>query len=585
MRWINRLVTAMIVLIVVAGPPLAATVVLVHLRPGRPTPHQFQAWLREPLTAASIVVGIVAVTAASWLMLVSYLGRETIRVLRLRRRRRRRQQHLRLPGAAQLTASSMAGVAALTLPGLHSGEPNPPGPPTGTAPAHPPAPIPVHHPSARASTGIDLPGGNWLPASTALAVCATASLIWLRRRQHYQPAASSPARHGRDADLRPFPTTVDAITTALSDEHAGRPGQSTPALTIDQLPAGVVTLDGPGAASAARGIIVSTALAAATGQPTRSLHLHAADLATLLPGIDAALLRPVGVRHVPADAAAPAQGHLAIRIEANAAATAHWHVDADGITTGTGLIGPQRLCILEPHAATDLITLLQDALDEHADTARTVPDVDPRPATPASPSPSPSAGSLRLIGGCELTVAGQFVHVRRTAGWQILAYLAIHPSGASKTDLIRACWPHQPSAAATPRLHTTISDLRNQLRPLLDADPILRHSDHYQLNPHTIATDLQTWRQTAHLAATAATADARLGATRELITLYRGELAAGQPWPWLQPDREALRRDALDAYTTAAAFAETPERSALLKRALTIDPDNRYLRQHLTQHH
>jgi hypothetical protein len=583
MRWINRLGTAMIVLAVVAGPPLAAAVLLVHLRPGWPTRHQFQIWLREPLTATSIVVGLVAVTAAGWLMLVSYLGRETIRTLRLRRRRHR-QQPLRLPGAAQLTASSMAGVAALTLPGLHAGT-HPPGPPTGTALAHPPTPLAAQRQSARASTGIDLPGGNWLPGSTALAVSAAASLIWLRRRQHYQPAAPSPDRRGRDADLRSLPITVDAITAALTDEHAGPPGTSAPALTIDQLPAGAVTLDGPGAASATRGIIVSTALAAATGQPTRSLHLPAADLAALLPGIDAALLQPAGVRHACAGAAARAHGHVTIRIGADAAAEVRWHVDADGITTGTGLIGPRRLCILEPRAATDLLTLVRDALDKHAGTTRTIPDIDPGPAGAAPPSPSPSTGNLRLIGRCELTVAGQAVHIRRTAGWQILAYLAIHPGGASKTDLIRACWPHQPSAAVTPRLHTTISDLRNQLRPLLHADPILRHSDHYQLNPHAIATDLQTWRQTMHLAATAATGESRLAAMLELITLYRGELAAGQPWPWLQPDREALRRDALDACTTAAAHAEVAERAALLKLALVIDPDNHYLRRRLTQHH
>jgi DNA-binding winged helix-turn-helix (wHTH) protein len=386
----------------------------------------------------------------------------------------------------------------------------------------------------------------------------------------------------RDDDLQPLPPTADAITATVTGEHllAGR--NDTPALTIDQLPAGIVYLDGPGAAYAARGIIVSTALAAATGQPTRLLHLHPDDLAALLPEIDPLDLDAAGIERSP-EPTDPQQ--TTIRIIPDPAATVHWQTDRDGITTGTGLAAPQRLCMLGPRAANDLLILVRHALVQPSESAPpTSPHNQNRPPVATLPADLPAPASLRLIGRCELSVAGRPIRIRRNAGLQILAYLAIHPQGASKAELIRACWPQQPPATITQRLHTTISDLRNQLRPLVNADPVTRNGEHYQLNQNVIDTDLRAWRNTTRAAAHAPDGATRIRASHELIALYQGELAAGHHWPWLQAAREALRRDVVDAYTAVADHTADPEAAELLAQALAVDAQNQDLPQRPMRH-
>jgi len=186
---------------------------------------------------------------------------------------------------------------------------------------------------------------------------------------------------------------------------------------------------------------------------------------------------------------------------------------------------------------------------------------------------------LTLLGGCHLSVAGETVHIRRTAGLQILAYLAIHPDGATRNELTHAIWPHLPAATISQRLHTTVADLRRQLRPLLEADPITHHDDHYRLNTRAVRTDLQQWRTTVHAMTHAVGTAARHRACRDVVDIYRGELAAGHPWPWLTPAREQTRRTVIDACTTLAEHTDNDEALKWLQQAITIDPYNEPIHQ------
>jgi hypothetical protein len=61
-----------------------------------------------------------------------------------------------------------------------------------------------------------------------------------------------------------------------------------------------------------------------------------------------------------------------------------------------------------------------------------------------------------LLGGCELTIRDQSVALRRSAGLQIMAFLALHPDGATTSDLIRAVWPGLQPSTITNRLHKWI---------------------------------------------------------------------------------------------------------------------------------
>jgi DNA-binding SARP family transcriptional activator len=213
----------------------------------------------------------------------------------------------------------------------------------------------------------------------------------------------------------------------------------------------------------------------------------------------------------------------------------------------------------------------------HADPPPT-PELGRPPAVTAEPVTATAAGAhLSLLGGCHLTIDGQPVHLRRTASLQILAYLAVHPHGATSHDLTHAIWPHLPAATIRQRLHTTLSDLRQQLRPPLGEDPVTRGHDHYRLNTHAISTDLQPWRTAVHALTHAVGTTAQHHACRDIVELYRGEFAAGHTWPWLTPAREQTRRTVIDACTTLAEHGEGDQALAWLQRAIAIDPDNEHL--------
>ncbi|WP_433304394.1 AfsR/SARP family transcriptional regulator [Actinoplanes sp. CA-030573] len=538
----------------ITGPPVLAAACWAHFQWRRPSGADIRAWMQPPLTAEMILAGCGIVAVLGWLFVVYLL------MIRARQRVRawwHRVRRLPLPTPAQVTAGSLAGMAALTLPGI-----------TAEATAAPAAPqaadLEQADDPACSPTGIDLPGGTWIPPSAALAVAATTSLIWLHRRRHYHPAPPQP-RPGRDQDLPTLPATVQAILARTA------PGQHTePAALLNPLPAGVVTLSGPGAESAARGLIAVAALSAVTAGHRR-LHLRPADAARILPGADP----DTAIAGARIDDQPPAVGETSLSLQPGTHATITWHVAIDGLTTGTGISAPRRLCVLDLQAALDLITLAGLA---HHMGPNMPADQSDTPSAPPVESPGAS-GQLRLIGGCDLAIAGTPIRLHRRAGLQILAYLGVHDRGATRTDLITACWPGIPPATITQRLHTTLADLRKQLRPLLGADPVLHPDDHYHLNTDVIGTDLQPWRRAVHAARHASTATDRREACRTVIRLYAGDIAERHQWPWVLTWREVARRDALDAYIALIDAAEPRQRAALLQRALAVDPDNEDLRR------
>ena len=608
MRWMNRLATILTILAIVAGPPLLAAAWL-QQHPWRiPTRTQLQAWAQQPLTAGTIIAGCLGIAVVMWLLLIAYLTRRAVNELR---RRIRRARHLPIPSPAQLTASSMAGVAALTLPALPPGH-TPPTPVAADTP-HSPEPAGTHPtaPTAATTAGVALPGGGWIPDRTAAAITALAALIWIHRRRTYGPDPARPRSHDTDTDLQPLPPTVNAITAALnSDDTANRDDTTDPAgmppLPPEGLPHGTLRLTGPGAAAAGRGLLVTAALTAAGDSAEPRIRISGDDLASLLPGMDPALLPATvlspasehngqhpawhrqdgydGPQSRPAvspDPPAPDPGVGTVIQFGDRPVPGHtWHVSAGGTATGTGLTEPRRLCVLDAQTTTDLLTFIGQRPPLTV-VARSQPA--PQPNHRADPGGEPAgrpAAHLTLFGGCHLTVAGEQVHLHRTAGLQILAYLAVHPDGATRSELTGAVWPQLPAATISQRLHTTLTDLRKQLRPLLGTNPVTLLDDRYRLNTDAITTDLQTWRTTVHTMTHAVDTAARLRACRHLLDTYRGEFAADRTWLWLIPTREQIRRTALDACTTLADHTEPAEALTWIQHAITIDPHNQSLHRH-----
>ncbi len=592
MRWFNRITTALITLAVIVGPPLLAGAWIMHQRWPPLAGQSVKSWLQQPRTPADVIAAVGVLAAVLWLLFAGHLIRRTLATLATRWRR---LQSLPLPTPAQMTAGSMAGVAALTLPAIAADHPTttpvattpPPADPTGAS-------LRTATPNDQTPAGIALPGGGWVPYRTALAVAALFGLMLLNRRRVYRPDPNRLGTHHHDPDLQPPAHTVQAINTTLAaDANAERP--RTAPMPADHLPTGPLALHGPGASNAARGLIVAAALAAASEpKPTTALTLRHSDWNRLFPGIH--IDTPLPGVHLAEDTepipcsadAEPTPHHVSeseeppakprstttmLFLDDTTQPAIHWHIIEDGMATGPGITTHRRLCTLDPQAAADLIALVQ----QHQ--TRTASSPVRAPLKP-TPTPTHPPATLKLLGECALTVDGQPIRLRRTAALQILTYLALHPEGAGPGELIAAIWPNLPPAAITQRLHTTLSDLRRQLQPLV-GDPVSRREGRYHLNTEVIGTDLGEWQTEVSRTAHAFSVSSRANACQRMTQLYQGDLAAGQIWPWITTAREALRRDALDACIYLAERSSPEQALSWLHAAAKIDPYNTAIQQQI----
>jgi len=129
------------------------------------------------------------------------------------------------------------------------------------------------------------------------------------------------------------------------------------------------------------------------------------------------------------------------------------------------------------------------------------------------------------------------------------------------------------------RVYSAASALRSAVHRTTGLQILSRVGERYRLNPDCLQVDL--WQ--LHTAVDQATAAPDRGsdttALRTIVATYTGELAAGQPGAWLVPHREAVRRHAIDAYTTLAQLADPATAAALLDNAVRIDPYNEHLHQ------
>ncbi|MET8064256.1 hypothetical protein [Micromonospora sp. NPDC005313] len=608
MNGARRLAGAVVVLAVLAIPPwLLATFTRAHL-PGWPTSARLRDWLTDPLTPASLTTGLIAV---AWLLWLGMAYTVTVTAARRLHAGARWVRHLPLPTPWQAAATSVAGAAALTT--AHTPTTHPPNPPTPVTADE------LQHPSATPQIergGVVVPGG-WLPDDTAHHIAAAAALVWLRRRRAHQPGQPD-----TDAtQLTPLPATVTAVQAAIADQPPP-PTATTGAMQAPLPPAGI-RLAGDGADHAARGLLI-TRLLTALRDPTDTTPVivtsHAltrllpsvAETAATIPGLhvidtleQAAALLPASSPSSTADRGIPSlvltaeparaappnlPGARVVTLDAGAPLPT-WRVDRHGHTVDhqTGQPRP-RMCVLDGTAASDLLAVLAQPTTAAPDTAASVSARPinraqakiPRQATRVTP-PTPrqptettaTAVRLRVLGRPALLIDSNEVTIRRSAALQILVFLAVHPDGATTTQLVHALWPGLPAHTVTGRLYTTLSDLRSTLRATTADQVVVHTEDRYHLDPRI---DVDLWRLQA-AAHHSATTDAP-GSWKAVIDAYTGDLAAGHIWPWIDPPREATRRLVLDAHTNAAAAQTDPhERLRLLQAAIRIDPYNHQLHQ------
>ncbi|WP_395108096.1 BTAD domain-containing putative transcriptional regulator [Actinomadura sp. SCN-SB] len=276
---------------------------------------------------------------------------------------------------------------------------------------------------------------------------------------------------------------------------------------------------------------------------TRLFHLGTAEAAQMLATIRTA--------HGAPDPPAPAQAGAAERPD-----------------TGT----TDRQGAPAPHAP-DNDAANNDAADN--DAAVKAPPHPPRPADQSQQRPV----QLHLLGPIRLEAAQAPITtgLRRSAR-DLLVYLALHPDGITREQGIDALWPNRDLEAGTPLFHTSINNIRKNLRNLTGLrEPmfVIHAGGRYRLDPHLIEVDLWTLLHALDQAHHATTDTDRLHALQQVPELYTAELTNDLTYEWAETHRENLRRTATDALVHLARLTqqEHPDQAvAVLEQALHHDP-------------
>ena len=198
------------------------------------------------------------------------------------------------------------------------------------------------------------------------------------------------------------------------------------------------------------------------------------------------------------------------------------------------------------------------------------------------PGPAGTPVQISVLGPLQITAAGREIGTGLRKARELLAFLAVHPDGASGEAISEALWPESDPGRAAGQRNLALRKAREMLRTA-SALPaplwILNASGRYRLDPALIGTDLEAFGEALEEARNAS-GDARLAACRRAVALYRGELAEGTGYEWAEPYAEAARRRALDAWTTIAEILQPrdPDQAlSALETALAHDPYNEYL--------
>jgi DNA-binding SARP family transcriptional activator len=173
----------------------------------------------------------------------------------------------------------------------------------------------------------------------------------------------------------------------------------------------------------------------------------------------------------------------------------------------------------------------------------------------------------------------------RKKSLELLVYLAVHDGEASAEAILDDVLGDVAASKAPGRLYTYVSDLRTVLRRVAGRGTYISHPGHrYVLNRDLVDVDL--WRMQAAIRdaalATLVTDPAeRRTALRRAVDTYTGPLADGADYEWIEPYREAVRQQALDAFLALSdALADTPaEQITVLDAAIRHNPYTEHLYQ------
>jgi DNA-binding SARP family transcriptional activator len=186
----------------------------------------------------------------------------------------------------------------------------------------------------------------------------------------------------------------------------------------------------------------------------------------------------------------------------------------------------------EPRPSTPLSERFQPAFP----LTLTRPDTPQKPAEaqPSAPAATPTVEqtptprqqpelSISLLG--PLRIDGARRPPKRVPTRELIAYLALHPNGASRDELIEAIWPAQDPKRTRPRLWESASDAKAAL-----GDAWIVDGERYRLDRDRLQIDLDQLDQL--LSRTESDDDAEPPNLEAALALWRGEPLQGSDYAW-----------------------------------------------------
>lgn len=142
---------------------------------------------------------------------------------------------------------------------------------------------------------------------------------------------------------------------------------------------------------------------------------------------------------------------------------------------------------------------------------------------------------LRLLGPLELA-GGAGEKPGRKATAELIAYLAVHPQGATRDEIFAALWPRDPHQRREQRFWRVTAELRSLL-----PEALRRDGDRYLLDRNKVEIDLDQLEQLNRSAAAEHDPAAQRELLEQALALFRGEPFTGIKTEWAEAEARHLR--------------------------------------------
>ena len=143
--------------------------------------------------------------------------------------------------------------------------------------------------------------------------------------------------------------------------------------------------------------------------------------------------------------------------------------------------------------------------------------------------------SIALLGQLKIAAAKRRRRGLRSQTQELLAYLALHPEGATTELLVAALCPDEDRDKARERVWRALSEARSHLGEVL-----LREGDRYLLDRQIVAVDLDLFDALLAQANSEGNVDHE-ELLEQALALIRGQPLAGTDYPWATGDVHHLR--------------------------------------------